>query len=99
MILNGRVGQVTGPFIANQNLCAIGGAIYDFAIAQTQSAVDPIRIQKLGIQAEPGTKIKINNIVIKLGKTGIYELDYTVEIRSLLFPEATTDEVIVDFVY
>ena len=47
MILNGRLGQVLGPFDATVDLLAEGGAISDF----TPEASAPI-IEKLGIQRE-----------------------------------------------
>lgn len=94
MVLNGRVGQVTGPFKVDKNLLENGGAISDF----TPETSKPTLI-KLGIQATPGTKVKINNAEIKVGKTGIYELDEIVAITYLAFPEETDDSTIVDFVY
>lgn len=94
MILNGRVGQVLGPFDANVDLLAEGGAISDF----TPEASAPI-IKKLGIQTEVGNLIEINGVQIKIGKTGIYELDNIVAIKSLKFPNGANADTIIDFVY
>lgn len=94
MILNGRVGQVLGPFAANVDLLAEGGAISDF----TPEASAPI-IEKLGIQTDVGNLIEINGVQIKIGKTGIYELDNRVAIKSLKFPNGANTDTIIDFVY
>lgn len=94
MILNGRVGQVLGPFDANVDLLAEGGAISDF----TPEASAPI-IEKLGIQTDVGNLIEINGVQIKIGKTGIYELDNRVAIKSLKFTNGANADTIIDFVY
>lgn len=67
MRLNGRVGQVIGPFTQNIDLLADNQAIGQF----TPETTRPI-IFKLGVQAEPGTLMEINGHEIKVGKTGIY---------------------------
>ena len=93
-MLNGRIGQVIGPFTANQDLLADDGPIGAF----TPQTSRPI-LYKLGIQTEEGTIIKINNIDIKIGKTGIYELDNIVDVKKLVFPNGASEDTIVDFVY
>lgn len=97
MYLNGRVGQVLGPFSAGVDLLAKNGIIMT-AVAQNTNS-ETIELTKLGIQADQGTIITINGADIKVGKTGIYELDETVAIRSLIFPNGASSNVIVDFVY
>ena len=94
MILNGRVGQVLGPFKENIDLLSSKGAISEV----TPESTRPILI-KLGIQADSGTLVKINDMQIKIGKTGIYELDEIVAVKSLVFPEGANENTIVDFVY
>lgn len=93
MYLNGRVGQVLGPFDST-DLLDENGAISMF----TPEITRPFLI-KLGIQAAPGTIIKINGVEIKIGKTGIYELDNVVNVKSLSFPNGADETTIVDFVY
>lgn len=92
--LNGRVGQVVGPFNSGEDLLSRGGLIDKF----TPESTVPILL-KLGIQTTPGTIVKINGVDIKVGKTGIYELDYTVYVKSLIFPYGADDTTLVDFVY
>ena len=92
--INGRLGQVCGPFSAGQDLMAPGGAIDTF----TKETTKP-HILKLGIQAPTGSYVSINNVNIRIGKTGIYELDYRVVVKSLSFPDGADESVIVDFVY
>lgn len=93
-MLNGRLGQVSGPFTANVDLLDDYQAIGSF----TPELTRPILL-KLGIQAEEGTVVQINGANIKIGKTGIYELDNVVAIRSLIFPNGADDQTIIDFVY
>lgn len=52
---------------------------------------------KLGIQTEPNTIVYINDKRIRIGKTGIYELDYSVLVHSLYFEEDTA--ALIDYVY
>lgn len=67
MIQNGHIGQVLGPFNANEDLLADTGPIGIF----TPENERPV-IHKLGIQATKGTIVCVNNINIKIGITGIY---------------------------
>ena len=94
MILNGRVGQVIGPFDAGVDLLDDEAPIGAFTPENTR----PI-LYKLGIQASEGTKVRINEVNIQIGKTGIYELDSVVNIKKLIFPEGANASTIVDFVY
>lgn len=93
MVLNGRVGQVLGPFDSS-DLLATEGKISQF----TPETSHPI-LTKLGIQAAAGTIVKVNAAEIKIGKTGIYELDEVVAVKSLSFPNGADTDTIVDFVY
>lgn len=82
MILqNGHVGQVEGPFVANKDLLDDDGAIGIF----TPEKERPV-LYKLGIQTSAGTIVNINGTNIKIGKTGIYELEDIIKITSLIFP-------------
>lgn len=93
MALNGRVGQVLGPFDTT-DLLAENGKISEF----TPETSHPI-LTKMGIQSTPGTIVKVNNVEIKIGKTGIYELDEVVAVKSIVFPYGADADTIVDFVY
>jgi hypothetical protein len=93
MILNGRIGQVLGPFDTT-DLLSKDGKISQF----TPETSHPI-LTKMGVQTAPGTIIKVNNVEIKIGKTGIYELDEVVNVKSLIFPYGADADTIVDFVY
>lgn len=44
-------------------------------------------VYKLGVQAPPGSKMLINDKEILMGRTGIYELDEDIKVRSLSFIE------------
>lgn len=60
------------------------------------------KFTKLGVQAPPRTKMKINNKLIIVGSSGIYELD-DCEITSLSFVQPTNQDdlynIIIDFLY
>ena len=92
--INGRLGQVCGPFAPGEDLLAKGGAI-DLFTKETNLP----QILKLGIQAPVDSYVSINDVNIKIGKTGIYELDYRVVVTSLSFPNGADESVIIDFVY
>ena len=94
MTLNGRIGQVSGPFTANVDLLDDNAPIGAF----TPETTRPI-LYKLGIQAEEGTVVLINNVNIKIGKTGIYELDNVVSVKNLVFPNGADANTLIDFVY
>lgn len=94
MIQNGHIGQVFGPFEVNKDLLDDDGPIGIL----TPEKERPV-LYKLGIQAQEGTLVNINNTAIKIGKTGIYELDDVLKITSIIFPQATSATTIVDFVY
>ena len=57
MALNGRVGQVIGPFDTN-DLLALDGAIIKYLSESGETG--PQAIEKLGIVATPGTIVKRN---------------------------------------
>ena len=97
MYLNGSVGQITGPFSAGQDLLEKEGIIMNLVSQYTNS--EKVQLRKLGIQAAEGTIVEINGMNIKIGKTGIYELDETVAIKSLIFPNGADANTLVDFVY
>ena len=93
-MLNGRIGQVLGPFNANVDLLEDNAPIGSF----TPETNKPI-LYKLGIQTTEGTIVKINDVPIQIGKTGIYELDSVVDIKKLVFPNGADENTIIDFVY
>lgn len=94
MIQNGHIGQVLGPFVAGQDLLAEDGPIGLF----TPEKERPV-LYKLGIQATKDTIVSINNTLIKIGVTGIYELDDLIRITELSFPYGADEHTIIDFIY
>ena len=85
----GHVGQLDQTFTAEEDLIKI--------IRKKHSLVNFKGLIKLGIQASVGTKFVLNGETIRIGATGIYELDQTVNINSLYFLADT--EALVDYVY
>lgn len=96
MNLQGRIGQVLGPFDPNIDIMNSGQVIPKVA---TKDGDGIIIISKLGVQTEPGTEMIINGASIKVGSTGIYELDNVVNVTSLIFPNGASENTIIDFVY
>ena len=94
MRLNGRYNQVKGPFEAGVDLLAPGGAIDLITPEDTR----PILL-KVGIIADPGTKVTINNATVESSIAGGLELDEIVEVRSLIFPSGANSDVLIDFIY
>ena len=85
----GRIGQLDQSFSANENIITI--------IRKKHNLVDFKGLIKLGIQAPAGTKFVINGETIRIGGTGIYELDCIVNIKEFYFINGT--EALVDYVY
>jgi hypothetical protein len=85
----GRVGQLDQVFNAEDSVITI--------IRKKHNLIDFKGLVKLGIQAPVGTKFVLNGETIRIGATGIYELDYTVNIKELYFLENT--EALVDYIY
>lgn len=86
---SGHVGQLDAKFAANQNLITL--------IRKKHKLYDFKGLVKLGIQAPIGTKFVINGETLRIGATGIYELDQTVSVKELYFIEDT--EALVDYIY
>jgi hypothetical protein len=85
----GHVGQLDQTFAPNESVVML--------IRKKHNLIDFKGLVKLGIQAPVGTKFVINGETIRIGATGIYELDYTVNIKELYFIEET--EALVDYIY
>lgn len=85
----GHVGQLDQTFSAGDSVVML--------IRKKHNLLDFKGLVKLGIQAPVGTKFVINGETIRIGATGIYELDYTVNIKELYFLEET--EALVDYIY
>lgn len=85
----GHIGQLDATFSAGQNIITL--------IREKHKLYDFKGLIKLGIQAPIGTKFCINGEQIRIGATGIYELDQTVNIKELYFIEDT--EALVDYIY
>lgn len=92
--LQGRYGQVLGPFSAGEDLLAPGGAIDK----QTPETTPPVPYH-LGIIAPQGTRVQINDTIAVISRVGGIELDNEVQIRKLIFPDGAGDDVIIDYIY
>ena len=86
---SGHVGQLDQIFQPQEDLIAI--------IRAKHNLRDFKGLVKLGIQAPVGTRFVLNGQAIRIGATGIYELDYTVNVKQLHFETET--EALVDYIY
>lgn len=86
--LNGRVGQIVNIFSPDVE-------VLDLIDRETVDTT--IRLKHVGIVANPGTLMYINGSPIKMGPTGIYELQNEVDVTSIKFAKAT--EAQIDYVY
>lgn len=80
--------QTNGYFAANQEIMDLISA--DCAVAVSF-------LQRLGIQTPAGTRIKVNNKEIEVGKTNIYELS-NVEITSLKFVNNSSAYTVINYI-
>ena len=92
--MNGYQGQIRAldqdghTFSANQNI---------YSLIQ-QDAVSSIKyIKKISITAPEGTRMRLNEKQIHIGKTGIYEAE-DLQITSFIFLDNTSSDVIIDFI-
>lgn len=88
--MNGYMGQLKGPFQADEEL---------FTKIQNTSSEKIAAVQHLGIQTVTGdlVMIEINGKEIEIGKTGIYEVRNT-EITSIKFKTDVDENTLVDYV-
>lgn len=88
--MNGYMGQLKGPFHADEEL---------FTKIQNTSSEKIAAVQHLGIQTVTGdlVMIEINGKEIEIGKTGMYEVRNT-EITSIKFKTNVDENTLVDYV-
>ena len=88
--MNGYMGQLKGPFQADEEL---------FTKIQNISSEKIAAVQHLGIQTVTGdlVMIEINGKEIEIGKTGMYEVRNT-EITSIKFKTDVDENTLVDYV-
>lgn len=85
---NGHIGQLIGPFKANDEL---------YTKIKENAKIDILYVKHLGIQTEVSTIVYINNKPYEVGKTGIYEIGNT-EIKSIYFSKDTDVYTIIDYI-
>ena len=88
--MNGYMGQLKGPFQADEEL---------FTKIQNTSSEKIAAVQHFGIQTvtEDLVMIEINGKEIEIGKTGMYEVRNT-EITSIKFKTNVDENTLVDYV-
>ena len=84
---NRYMGQLKGPFKANQEL---------FELIKADAAIDIKYVKHLGIQTYVSAIVIINNKEYEIGKTGIYEIGNT-DITSIMFKADTDDNTLIDY--
>lgn len=75
-----------------------GGTYGDFAMVNN---ILPVYSTKIGFQSRPGTLITVNNEPIRLGRSGMYEINNGVEIVSVgvAAPGGDVEPFILDYAY
>lgn len=87
MQTNGRTGQLKGPFTANQEL---------IDLIKEDAVRDILYVHHIGITAKKWSHVFLNDKEIKIGKTGIYEVD-NAEITSIKFKNDMDKNTIIDY--
>lgn len=97
MALVGCIGQIQGPFSAGEELLQ--------RIKSGATSVTGVKC-KLGIQTDimvPGTDkesiVLINNEEVMMGRSGIYETDDLITLKSLKFKFDAPEDTIIDYAY
>lgn len=78
--VNGYISQFSGPFVIGENIFS----------------KDQITAKKIGIIADYGTIVEINNKPITISKSEIYEIR-GVDVTSIVFQTETDEKTLVDF--
>lgn len=89
-----QIYQLQGPFKSNMNILPQGGKI-KLGIAMQIKDLMPYGDQS---KYPHGFSFKINNKIIQMGRTGMYETDDYVTVSSLSFDYDTPPSVIVTYV-
>ena len=85
--MNGYMGQLQGPFKANEELIS---KVREAAYVSFQF------VDHLGIQTKKDTMININGKSIQVGRTGTYEIT-NAEVTSFYFEQDTDEYSLVDY--
>ena len=88
MSVNRYMGQLKGPFNANDEL---------MIKIKEDAEIDVSFVKHLGVQTDIGYSIFVNGEEREIGKTGIYEIGNT-EINSLYFKQNTDENSIIDYI-
>lgn len=57
------------------------------------------RLKQMGVQGQPGLEMCINGEMIRVGRTGIYEINHGVDVTFLGFMPNENDHFLVDYQY
>ena len=88
-LTSGSIGQIQGPFSSND--------IINFDNKFVKLGVI-IKDKDLMTYEETGFYMLINDILIQFGREGIYELDDTLSINSISFPQGAPPSLLIDYV-
>ena len=57
------------------------------------------RLKQIGVQSHPGLEMCINGEMIRVGRTGIYEINHGIDINFIGFMPEEDDHFIMDYQY
>ena len=87
---NGTAGQILGNFSANQEITDL--------IKEKDKLTEFYGLKKIGILANPGDIVIIDDQEIMISRSGVYELDQVKYVKSLKFKN-DVENIIIDYVY
>ena len=86
----GYTSQLQGPFSINQDIASLLDSRFKYKFGVSVNPYDLMPI--------PNWDFRINGNNIKMGKTGMYEVDEPMYITSFVFPTGAPDSTLIDFV-
>ena len=91
-IVRGSIGQLQGPFSQGDSIRFGAGVKLGFAIGEKDfmKAGDP--------NTNNGFAFKIDDQLIRMGRTYLYETDDSTKVTSVSFPQGAPASLIIDYV-
>lgn len=88
----GYIGQIKGPFLANQNILA------NIDIPIGYQLKWGISITPKDLMPYPEWYFIVNDQYIKMGKTGMYEVDEPMIVSNISFPLGAPASTLIEFI-
>ena len=92
-LVQGAIGQLKGPFSQGESISFAGAGVkIGFAIGEKDfmKAGNP--------NTNNGFAIQINDQLVRMGRTYLYETDNSTEITTVSFPQGAPPSLLIDYV-